>query len=101
MATNVWLQTPNRPEWRAHFGDCRMMRNLRDGRDHHLLRGIDAEDLEYVPRDIQTDRGNLHPDGSAHVIRYDDHSMALRCRERAPSTTSIADETAYTTGVAG
>jgi hypothetical protein len=49
-------------------------------------------DLEYVLRDIQTGRGNLHPDGSPHVIRYDDHSMALRCRERAPSTTSLSDQ---------
>jgi hypothetical protein len=30
---------------------------------------IDAVDLEYVLRDIQTDRGNLHVDGSPHVIR--------------------------------
>jgi hypothetical protein len=30
----------------------------------------------------------LHPDGSPHVIRHNDHSMALRCRERAPSTAS-------------
>jgi hypothetical protein len=32
----------------------------------------------------------LHLDGSPHVIRHNDHSMALRCRERAPSTTSQA-----------
>jgi hypothetical protein len=29
-------------------------------------------------------------DGSPHVIRNSNHSMALRCRERAPSTTSKA-----------
>jgi hypothetical protein len=56
--------------------------------DHHLFLGIDAVDLEYVLGDIQTDGGNLHLDGSPHVIPLDDHSMALRCRERAPSTTS-------------
>ena len=49
---------------------------------------IDAVDLEHVLGDIQTDRGNLHLDGSPHVIRLDEHPMALRCRERAPSTTS-------------
>jgi hypothetical protein len=55
---------------------------------NHLLPGVDAVDLKHVLGDIQTDRGNLHLDGSPHVIRYNDHPMALRCRERAPSTTS-------------
>jgi hypothetical protein len=55
---------------------------------HDLLIGVNAVDLKHVLGDIQTDRGNLHLDGSPHVIVYDDHPMALRCRERAPSTTS-------------
>jgi hypothetical protein len=28
--------------------------------------------LEHVLGDIQTDRGNLHVDGSPHVIRFDE-----------------------------
>jgi hypothetical protein len=36
--------------------------------NHHLL-GVDAMDLKNVLGDIQTDRGNLHLDGSPHVIR--------------------------------
>src|SRR5215471_11690320 len=59
--------------------------------DNDLLVGVDAVDLEHVLGDIQIDRGNLHLDGSPHVIRHNDHSMALRCRERAPSTTSNAE----------
>jgi hypothetical protein len=46
-------------------------------------------DLKNVLGEIKTDRGNLHLDGSPQVIRHNDHPMALRCRERAPSTTSI------------
>ena len=37
--------------------------------DDDLLGRIDAVNLEYVLSDIQTDRGNLHVDGSSHVIR--------------------------------
>src|SRR5215475_14196167 len=37
--------------------------------DNDPLALVDAVDLEYVLRDIQTDRGNLHADGSPHVIR--------------------------------
>src|SRR5262249_16385026 len=40
--------------------------------DNHLLGCIDAVDLEHVLSDIQTDRGNLHVDGSPHVIRSDE-----------------------------
>src|SRR6202521_2663795 len=36
---------------------------------NHLLLGVDPVDLKYVLGDIQTDRGNLHLDGSPHVIR--------------------------------
>jgi hypothetical protein len=57
---------------------------------NNLLLGVDPVDLKHVLGDIQTDRGNLHLDGSPHVIRHNNHSMAPRCRERAPSTTSIA-----------
>jgi hypothetical protein len=34
---------------------------------------VDALDLNRVLGDIQTDRGNLHLDGSPHVIRHGDH----------------------------
>jgi len=37
--------------------------------DDDLLGRVDAVNLEYVLGDIQTDRGNLHVDGSPHVIR--------------------------------
>src|SRR5450759_3269159 len=37
--------------------------------DDNLLGRVDAVNLEYVLGDIQTDRGNLHVDGSPHVIR--------------------------------
>jgi hypothetical protein len=45
--------------------------------------------LEHVLGKINPDRDNLHLDGSLNVIR-NDHPMAHRCRERAPSTTSEA-----------
>jgi len=68
---------------------------------NNLLLGIDAVDLEYVLGDIQTDRGNLHLDGSPHVICLRRSLMALRCRERAPSTTPLADETGLPKQLAG
>jgi hypothetical protein len=37
--------------------------------DDDLLGRVDAVNLEYVLGEIQTDRGNLHVDGSPHVIR--------------------------------
>jgi len=37
--------------------------------DDDLLGRINAVNLEYVLGDIQTDRANLHVDGSPHVIR--------------------------------
>src|SRR5665647_2520910 len=37
--------------------------------DDNLLGRINAVNLEHVLGDIQTDHGNLHVDGSPHVIR--------------------------------
>ncbi len=37
--------------------------------DDDLLGRVNAVNLEHVLGDIQTDRGNLHVDGSPHVIR--------------------------------
>ena len=37
--------------------------------DDDLLGCVDAVNLKHVLGDIQTDRGNLHLDGSPHVIR--------------------------------
>jgi len=37
--------------------------------DDDLLAGVDPVDPKHVLGDIQTDRGNLHLDGSPHVIR--------------------------------
>jgi hypothetical protein len=34
-----------------------------------LIAGVDPVKLEHVLGDVQTDRGNLHPDGSPHVNR--------------------------------
>src|SRR5437660_11917656 len=68
---------------------------------HHLFLGVDAVDLKHVLGDIQTDRGNLHLDGSPHVIRYNDHSMALRCRERAPSSDAGRSQAVRRTPAAG
>jgi hypothetical protein len=56
-----------------------------------LLGRVDAVDLEHVLGDIQTDRGNVHVDGSPDVILSNDHPTAIRRRERAPSTTSTPD----------
>jgi len=59
--------------------------------DHHLLVGVDAVYLKDVLGKIQTDRANLHVDGSLMCFVID-HPMALRCRERVPSTTSEAGD---------
>ena len=47
--------------------------------------GIDAMNLKNMfLGDIQTDRGNLHVDGSPQCGAFRrNHPMALRCRERA------------------
>ena len=37
--------------------------------NNHRLVAVDAVDLKHVLGDIQPDRGNLHVDGSHHVIR--------------------------------
>jgi hypothetical protein len=37
--------------------------------NNNLLAGVDPVNLEHVLGDIQTDCGNLHVDGSPHVIR--------------------------------
>jgi hypothetical protein len=59
--------------------------------DHHLLVGVDAVYLKDVLGKIQTDRANLHVDGPLMCFVID-HPMALRCRERVPSTTSEAGD---------
>src|SRR5262245_46235476 len=56
--------------------------------DDHLLARINAVNLEHVLRKIKTNRGNLHVDGSLMWFACNDHPKAIRCRERAPSTTS-------------
>ena len=54
----------------------------------HLLGRVDPVNLKHVFGDIQTDRGDLHVDGSLMRFDRNDHPRALRCWERAPSTTS-------------
>jgi hypothetical protein len=56
--------------------------------DDDVLRRVDPVDLKNVLGDIQPDRSNLHPDGSLIWFDCNDHPKAMRCRERAPSTTS-------------
>lgn len=51
--------------------------------------GDNGADLEYSLGETQTDRRNLHVNGSPVCFVYGDHSMSLRCRDRAPSTTSV------------
>jgi hypothetical protein len=58
--------------------------------DDDLLGCVDAVDLEHVLSDVQTDCGNFASGRLPDVIRSNDHLTAIRRRERAPSTTSIA-----------
>jgi len=74
--------------------DCRYLLHDRDTKYTQSFRaqeGSNAVDLEHVLGEIQTDRGNLHVDGSSCDSSNNDHPTALRCRERAPSTTPQAD----------
>ena len=52
--------------------------------DDDLLVAVYAVNLEYVLGDIQTKHRNLHVARLSHVIRRNDHPMAIRCRERTP-----------------
>jgi hypothetical protein len=54
-ANHAWRQ---RFEKRYHLTAAKLLS------DYDLLGRIDAMNLENVLRDIQTDRGNLHVDGS-------------------------------------
>src|SRR5262245_20141356 len=63
--------------------------------DHDLLGRVNAVNLEHVLGEIQTDRGNLHVGGSSCDSSNNDHPTALRCRERAPSTTPESDMPRY------
>jgi hypothetical protein len=56
--------------------------------DDDLLGRINAVNLEHVLGEIQTDRGNLHVDGSSCDSSNNDHPTALRVGARAPATTS-------------
>jgi hypothetical protein len=59
--------------------------------DNDLLGRIDAVDLKNVLGDIQTGGDDLYVDGSLKRFVCNHHLTAIRRRERAPSTTSIAD----------
>jgi hypothetical protein len=54
---------------------------------------IDAVDLKHVLGDIQTDCGKSACGRLPDVVCSNDHLTAIRRRERAPSTTSIAETT--------
>jgi hypothetical protein len=69
--------------------------------DDDLLGRINAEYLEHVLGEIQTNRGNLHVDAPSCDSSNNDHPMALRCRERAPFTTSNPDITPMVRAVEG
>jgi hypothetical protein len=47
--------------------------------------------LEHVLGDIQTDRGNLHVDGSPHVIRFDEPPYGTAMPGAGASTTSNSE----------
>jgi hypothetical protein len=49
---------------------------------NHLLLGVDPVNLKYVLGDIQTDRGNLHLDGSPYVIRLQRSLSSLQVFHR-------------------
>jgi hypothetical protein len=55
--------------------------------DDHLLGRVNAVNLEHVLGDIQTDRGNLHVDGSPHVIRFDEPPYGTAMPGAGASTT--------------
>jgi hypothetical protein len=59
-ANQAWCQRLKKPH---HLAATKLTS------DNNLLGRIDAVNLEYILGDIQTDRGNLHVDGSPHVIR--------------------------------
>ena len=59
--------------------------------DDDLLLRVDGVNLENVFGDIQTDRGNLHGDGSLMWFVATITLPAMHCWERAPSTTSLLD----------
>src|SRR6478736_5485924 len=62
--------------------------------DDDLLGPVNAVNLEHVLGDIQTDRGNLHVDGSLDVIRLRRTTLwHFDAGERAPSTTSKSSGT--------
>jgi len=57
--------------------------------DDDPLGRINAVNLKYVLGDIQTDRANLHVDGSPHVIRLTTIILwHFDAGKRTPSTTS-------------
>src|SRR5450759_5519227 len=51
------------------FEECHHLTAAKLLSDDDFLGRVDAVNLEYVLGEIQTDRGNLHVDGSPHVIR--------------------------------
>ena len=63
--------------------DCRYLLHDRDTKYTQSFRaqeGSNAVDLEHVLGEIQTDRGNLHVDGSSCDSSNNDHPTPLRCR---------------------
>src|SRR5262249_39749702 len=63
--------------------DCRYLLHDRDTKYTQSFlaqEGSNAVNLEHVLGEIQTDRGNLHVDGSSCDSSNNDHPTALRCR---------------------
>jgi hypothetical protein len=58
--------------------------------DHRVTLRIDAVHLEHLLRKIETDCGNLHGGWLLSVVANQIATcLALRCREREPSTSSV------------
>src|SRR3954469_24171462 len=61
----------NQAGWQR-FEELRHLRPPKLFSDPDVLGRVNAVDLEHVLRDVQTDRGNLHVDGSPNVIRLNE-----------------------------
>ena len=79
-----WADQVDREADRRSIGRAGRCEKATAARSGIALDRGEPVNLEHVLGNIQANRSNLHVDGSLHVIRRDDHLMALQCRERAP-----------------
>jgi len=74
--------------WRQSLEERRNLAAAKLLSDDDLLGRVNAVNLKHVLGDIQTDRGNLHVDGSPDVIRLRRTTLWHLDAGSAPSTTS-------------